>query len=171
MELYRSKKENNQNLPKEISPEELYDQLVNKKKTFKEIYNLNDDHIEEVYSMAEHYYQHGRYAEAVQIFSTLAKIDSNNYKIALGYASSLHQLHQFPQAILAFLRAFELNPEDPQPVFFLAEGLYHLKEWEAAEEQYAVFIELAAEKKEWKNLITKAQLVLKGLKGREESNA
>lgn len=172
MELYRSKKEEKLSMPKALSysSEELYDKVVNQKKTLKEIYNLNDDHIEEVYSMAEHYYRQGRYNEAMPLFSSLATIDSSNYKVVLGYASTLHQLHQFPLAVLAFWRAYELNSQDPQPIFFLAEGLYNLEEWEAAEEQYEIFIQLAAEKTEWKSLKAKAELVVKGLRKREESS-
>ena len=87
MELYRPKKETPEQKVT-LSTEEVKDLIVNQGKTFKEIYNLNDTHIEEIYSIAENYYQNGRYVEAKQIFSALATIDSNNYKVALGYASN-----------------------------------------------------------------------------------
>lgn len=170
MELYSNEKEKNA-LPEELfcSPEELQDKIVNQNKTLKEIYNLNDKHIEEVYSMAEHYYQNGRYNEAMHVFAALTTIEPTSYKIALGYASSVYQLQQFPLAIIAFWRAYGLNPQDPQPIFFLAEGLYQIEELEAAKEQYELFIELVAGNKKWRSLRKKAELVLKGLKNGERS--
>ena len=82
---------------------------------------------------------------------------------------TLHQLREFPLAVLAFWRAYELNTQDPQPLFFIAEGLYQIEEFEAAEEQYELFIHLTKDSKMWDSLKAKAKLVLKGIRNREAS--
>ncbi|MBA2727197.1 MAG: hypothetical protein H0U49_03380 [Parachlamydiaceae bacterium] len=69
--------------------------------------------IAELYHSAYHFYQNGKYPEAVNFFYALTAMDSINVHYWIGYAASLKMVRQFQKALDAYIIAGMLNYQDP----------------------------------------------------------
>ncbi|MDR6352529.1 type III secretion system translocator chaperone SicA [Pantoea sp. SORGH_AS_0659] len=86
--------------------------------TLREIENVADETMEEVYAHAYHFYQQGKLDEAEELFKSLCMFDLNNsdYYTGLG---AVHQLKKnYQKACDLYSVAYVLGKEDYRPVFY-----------------------------------------------------
>ncbi|MBS0623831.1 MAG: tetratricopeptide repeat protein [Verrucomicrobia bacterium] len=105
---------------------ELVEKIQKEKKTFKEASGISDRMENEFYVLAKHYYDQGRYGEAVALFSALSRINPTQYAYLYGLGSCYHQLKDYLNASLGFYGAFSINPEEPMTTYYLADCFVHL---------------------------------------------
>jgi len=86
--------------------------------TLREIEDISDETMEEVYAHAYHFYQQGKLDEAEELFKSLCMFDLSNsdYYTGLG---AVHQLKKnYQKACDLYSVAYVLGKEDYRPVFY-----------------------------------------------------
>jgi type III secretion system low calcium response chaperone LcrH/SycD len=86
-------------------------------KQIKEIFNVPDEMLEQVYGLAYRNYQAGDYDASAELFRNLVLLDPHNYRFLLGLAATLHRQKDYPGAATTYVLASMERPEEPVPYF------------------------------------------------------
>lgn len=87
---------------------------------FDEIRNNLSEGLDNLYTYAYHFYDHGKYEKAVDFFYVLTRLDSQNFTYWLGLAAAQQMLKQYGKALDCYSVAALLNPENPTAHFYAA---------------------------------------------------
>lgn len=90
-------------------------------KTLKEAAGVTDSMENEIYVLAKHYYDQGKYTEAVTIFEALSRINPIKYAYQFGLGSAFYQVHDYINALLGFFGAFRIDPNNPMAPYYVAD--------------------------------------------------
>ena len=99
----------------------IFHEMFEEGKSIQEILDVNEGALEELYSLAYGFYNQGKYKESHALFQLLTGTKPDGYKYLLGLAASLHQLEEYDQAIMSFFLALNIEPENPVPVYYIAD--------------------------------------------------
>lgn len=139
--------------------------------SLQQILGLSDLLLEEIYTVAYSFYSQGKYNEAVGLFQILAASKPENYKYMLGVSSCYHQLKLYNEAAFGFFLAFDAEPENPIPPYYIADSLMHLNQFEESEDFLDITIEICGNKPEFSILKTRCDIMKKSLKNLEAQAA
>lgn len=139
--------------------------------TAKQAMNINENLLEEVYSLAYSNYDQGKYKEALSLFQLLTGASPNEYRYVLGFASCYHQLNDIDNAICGFSLAQGLDPINPTPAYYLADCFIKRELIPEAKDFLHLSIELCGKNEKHKNLKEKAELILQTINQNETSKS
>jgi len=140
--------------PKEIEAlsEQTLARMINENKTLQEVLNVDQDILEEMYSLAYSHYMQGKYQDAYNLFYFIHLTAPTNYKFTFGFASCCHQLQMYNDAVVLFAAALEISQEDPTPLFYMADSFEKLGMTEESKGCFEALIKLCGEREEFKAL-------------------
>lgn len=115
--------------------------------------------IDELYHAAYHFYQGGKYAEAIDFFRTLTAVASQNVHYWSGLASALKMHRQYEKALEAFFLASIINHNDPYTHAHAAECCFALGKIEQGLITIDTAISVATHKKEYRELMPKLEAI------------
>lgn len=129
-------------------------------------------HPEQIYWVAHHLYQGGKYADAERMFRLLALKVPGEGKYWMGLGSSLQLQHQYASAIGAYQRAMncEKSQDDPYLFVHLADCYLGLNQTENMLENLDRAKIIASKEQKFDNLIQKLILWEKTHVSRNPSN-
>jgi type III secretion system low calcium response chaperone LcrH/SycD len=117
-------------------------------------------HPEQVYWVAHHLYQGGKYADAEGMFRLLALKVPGESRFWLGLGSCLQMQHQYASAIGAYKRAIDCmkSQDDPYPFVHLADCYLGLNQSELMLENLDRAKMIASKDQKFDNLVQKLML-------------
>ena len=72
-------------------------------------------------------------------------------------------MEQYGDAIEGFRLALEIDPQDPLPIYYIADCFFRLNMKEEAAEYYKMMVELGEEFPEYSEIGEKSRLILQGI--------
>ncbi|WP_100934309.1 SycD/LcrH family type III secretion system chaperone [Candidatus Chlamydia corallus] len=124
-----------------------------------QILGLSDYLLEEIYTVAYTFYSQGKYNEAVGLFQLLAAAQPQNYKYMLGLSSCYHQLHLYNEAAFGFFLAFDAQPQNPIPPYYIADSLLKLQQPEESSNFLDITMDICGNNPEFKILKERCQIM------------
>jgi len=95
--------------------------------TLKDLHGMKNETLDDVYSLAYEFYQHGKLDEAESLFRFLCIYDFYNPDYALGLAA-VHQLKKnYTKTIDIYALAYALSENDYRPMFYAGQCNLMLK--------------------------------------------
>jgi type III secretion system low calcium response chaperone LcrH/SycD len=125
--------------------------------------NISDGLLEELYRLGYNYYNQGKYKEALTLFYTLTGVAPQNDRYMFALAASFHQLKDYQSAAFGFTVAYSLNLKNPLPVYYAADCLINIKQFEEAIVILDKAIEVSADQGEYQALKQRCILLKKSL--------
>lgn len=132
--------------------------------SLQQILGLSDLLLEEIYTVAYSFYSQGKYNEAVGLFQILAASKPQCYKYMLGVSSCYHQLKLYNEAAFGFFLAFDVEPENPIPPYYIADSLMKLNQLEESEDFLDITIGICGNKPEYSILKARCDIMKDSLK-------
>lgn len=141
--------------------------------SLQQILGLSDLLLEEIYTVAYSFYSQGKYNEAVGLFQILAASKPQCYKYMLGVSSCYHQLKLYNEAAFGFFLAFDVEPENPIPPYYIADSLMKLNQLEESSDFLDITIGICGNKPEFSILKARCDIMKDSLKqlGLQTKNA
>lgn len=102
--------------------------------------------LEKMYAQAVAEYSQSRYMSASKIFLGLIQMDSSQARFFNGIAACMQMLGRHEQASLAYATAYQLKPDDPMPLLYLAQCFFSVGGKQEANEAAQTFLNATAEK-------------------------
>ncbi|MFP7609870.1 type III secretion system translocator chaperone SicA [Serratia quinivorans] len=134
----------------------------------KDIHNISDDMMEQMYAHAHQFYQQGRLDDAESFFSFLCMYDLKNadYFLGLGAVNQLKKNYQ--KACDLYALAYVLGKDNFNPVFYSGQCQLLMGNFVKALQCFDLVCQRASDE----NLINKSQVYLHTIKNnRKETNA
>ncbi|WP_348663360.1 SycD/LcrH family type III secretion system chaperone [Chlamydia vaughanii] len=132
--------------------------------TLQQILGLSDVLLEEIYTIAYSFYSQGKYNEAVGLFQILTASKPQCYKYLLGLSSCYHQLKLYNEAAFGFFLAFDAEPENPIPPYYIADSLMKLEQAEESKNFLDITMDICSNKPEYKVLKERCNIMKDSLK-------
>lgn len=132
--------------------------------TLQDATGINDETLEEIYSLAYGYYDQGKYKESLSLFYLLTGISPKTYKYVFGLASSFHQMQAYEDAAFGFYLAFNLEPDNPLPAYYTTDCFLKLGLLEEATECAEVTILACDGRPEFQELKKRCELIRESIK-------
>jgi secretion system chaperone SscA len=114
---------------------------------------------EELYCCAYHFYENGKYAEAVDFFKILTQMDSESVSYWVGLGASQQMLKNYNEALLAYSTALILNQKDPIVYLYAANCCFALKHIAEGLKALDVAESIAADKPEHEALLSEVAIL------------
>lgn len=150
----------------EISAEQMntliHDFLANNK-TFKDVRGITDKEMESIYAIAYNFYNHGKFDRANDLFTALCQMDTYQSKYWIGLGAARQMQKKYEKAIDAYGMATLFDTKNPFPAFYAAHCCMKLKDHDRAIQALEAVIQIAKDKKEYKDLYPQAEQLLEGL--------
>ncbi|MCP5470318.1 MAG: SycD/LcrH family type III secretion system chaperone [Chlamydiales bacterium] len=152
--------------PEEIEKkaQEVLKKMKNENISAAQAMGMNEEFLEEMYSLAHAHYERGNYTESIALFQFLAGVSPGTHKYMMGLAANYHQIGQYEDAINGFHVALNSNPEDPVPIFYIGDCLMKLGMEGEAASFFQIVAEIGDEFPEYKEFREKSRLILSHLK-------
>ncbi|MBQ8498929.1 SycD/LcrH family type III secretion system chaperone [Chlamydia sp.] len=131
--------------------------------TLQQILGLSDVLLEEIYTVAYTFYSQGKYQEAIGLFQILTASKPQCYKYILGLSSCYHQLKMYNEAAFGFFLAFDAQPENPIPPYYIADSLMKLDQPEESQDFLDITIDMCKNKPEYKVLKERCNIMKQSL--------
>lgn len=96
----------------------------------------------ELYWNAALYEFDGQYQRALAVYQQALRFDSTSSEIHKAIGKSYLQLGQNQKAIVALQKAVNINPDDPESLYWLAETYFRREDWHSAMQYYQAFYHL-----------------------------
>ncbi|MEG0036821.1 MAG: SycD/LcrH family type III secretion system chaperone [Victivallaceae bacterium] len=132
-------------------------------KNLQDILGLSNTVLEEIYTMAYSFYSQGKYYEAIGLFQVLAASKPGSYKYMLGLSSCLHQLKMYDEAAFGFFLAFDNDPTNPIPAYYIADTFLKSDRPEEAQDFIDITLKVCGNKPEYKMLKERCQVMLEAI--------
>lgn len=129
----------------------------------KEVFDVPDSVVEELYSLASVLFKNGKFLEAGEIFRHLLLLQPKSYPYALGFAACTEELKAYAIALKGYTLAALNDCKNPLPLFRAAECAHKLKNKEVEKDFLQRVVQVAGDEKRYSELKEKAALSLKGL--------
>lgn len=143
---------------------EITEKLMIQNLLLKDALGLSPKQMEDLYSQAYHQYNTGKYADAAKTFLVLSACDQTEPKYIMGAAASLHLQKEYKDAVKAYMTCCMLEPENPIPLYHVADCTIQLKDHPSA----MIFLEMAikrcGDKPEYAEIKKRSELTLERLK-------
>lgn len=139
-------------------------EIKEKGKSVQEAMNLSADLVEEIYALAYNYYHQGKYNEAVSLFYLLVSMSPKEFKYLLGLAATYHQLKDYHSAAIGFYLAAWQKPEDPYPIYYIADCMLKLNQDKESLPFLKQAIRLSKDKPEYVSLRERCKLIRERIK-------
>lgn len=136
--------------------------------TLQQILGLSDVLLEEIYTIAYSFYSQGKYNEAIGLFQILTASKPQCYKYILGLSSCYHQLKMYNEAAFGFFLAFDAEPNNPIPPYYIADSLMKIDQTEESRDFLDITIDICANKPEYRILKERCNIMKDSLKGKSE---
>lgn len=104
---------------------------------------ISSSALEALYAMAYRRYISGQYEEAAKAFQHLCLYDQWSSRNFLGLGSCQKMLRLYGQAIETYTYAYQLDPDNPLPLIYIADSHRALNNSSKAESVYSTAIQLA----------------------------
>lgn len=69
--------------------------------------------LEELYALGYHFYDNGKYSQAVDVFRLLTTLDNHNSTYWMGFAAAQQMMQKYEEALEAYSVAGLLDPQNP----------------------------------------------------------
>ncbi|WP_375793824.1 SycD/LcrH family type III secretion system chaperone [Chlamydia sp. 12-01] len=132
--------------------------------TLQQILGLSDVLLEEIYTIAYSFYSQGKYNEAIGLFQILTASKPQCYKYILGLSSCYHQLKMYNEAAFGFFLAFDAEPHNPIPPYYIADSLMKIDQTEESRDFLDITIDICANKPEYRILKERCNIMKDSLK-------
>ncbi|MEF9496870.1 SycD/LcrH family type III secretion system chaperone [Chlamydia sp. 04-14] len=132
--------------------------------TLQQILGLSDVLLEEIYTIAYSFYSQGKYNEAIGLFQILTASKPQCYKYILGLSSCYHQLKMYNEAAFGFFLAFDAEPQNPIPPYYIADSLMKIDQAEESRDFLDITIDICANKPEYRILKERCNIMKDSLK-------
>lgn len=119
---------------------------------------------EALYALGYTQYSQGRYDDACQSFWMLVVYDNTDSRYHRGLASCLQMTGRWHQAMLAYSLAWSFKPDDPGPLFHLAECMLALQQVDEAREMLGEFLSETVSSRRYQVLHARAEKMLEEIR-------
>lgn len=143
--------------------EAMIDRISSCESSMQEELGISDEALEAMYFVGYTKYRNKRYKEAADIFLLIVSINPYLYKAVFALASAKQMLREYQAAVFFYYLAAPLEPENPMPLFHVAECFLALKERELAKDTLKSVTELKNVLPEHESYIERAKVVLENL--------
>lgn len=141
----------------------IYEKMRRENKSLAEVLNVAPELINELYHLGYTFYGQGKFKEAVSLFYYLTTFSPNEFKYIYALSAAFHQLKEFEQAASGFTLAYMIEPQNPLPVYYVADCLLQTDQKEAALEVIETTITICGEIKEHQALKERCLLIKNSL--------
>lgn len=101
-------------------------------KTGKEVGNLSDSYLENIYAQAYRLYNTGKYADAMHLFRVLVLMNAMEPKYIMGLAACYHMLKDYKNAIQMYVSCALFDPHNPIPHYHSSDCYIQMKDYLSA---------------------------------------
>lgn len=180
LESNMSSAENNQeNLQAEEAQKEYNEKIKSGMKKFSSavVGNIKDKHmmpkdalgfdnttIEAIYSHAYRLYNAQKYSDAFSVFRTLMLLNPIEKKYLFGLAACLHRLHEYEDAVKAYLINAIFDADNPVIYFHVADCYARIGALPLAESSLENVVRLAQDKPQFEVLCERSRLMLESIR-------
>lgn len=145
------------------SMEESIIKMFEQNQTPQDFFKLNDFFIETLYESGYHYYQNGKYQEALCYFNFLCDLNPLSFRYMFAMAACYQKMENYLQAYDYYLMCTYLDEENPLPYFHLFGCCIEQKEYDNALHFLKQVILYTIERPEYEKLRERALLEEKNL--------
>lgn len=139
-------------------------------RNLQDILGLSDVLLEEMYTIAYSFYSQGKYKEAIGLFQLLAASKPQKYKYVLGLSSCFHQMHLYEEAAFGFFLAFDAEPENPIPPYYIADSLMKLEQFDESNNFLDITMDMCRDNPEFKVLYERCDIMKQSI-SKQQSNS
>lgn len=160
-------------MPPKAAPlvEEALIKMETENLTAREVMGISQDVMEEIYEHGYHFFQSGKYKDALPIFNVLCQLDGGlDPRYTFAIAACHHHMKNYIEAIGYYMLYEVLDPTNPLPYYHMYDCFKKLNQSEMAFNVLAAAEHLADEDPKYAELKNKIELELKHLKSLEGSN-
>ena len=104
--------------------EDLFIKMFCENQSPKEAMGISSEMLEHMYAFGYRLYNLGQYKQAATMFKSLTVYDPRNARYAFAMAATCHRAKNLKDASKYYLRASQINLDDPMPLYFLYD-CYH----------------------------------------------
>lgn len=133
----------------------------------KEVFEVDNRILENIYSQAYRQYNTGKYTEASHLFRILIMMDSSEEKYMLGLAACFHMLKEYDNALNSYTLCSSINPKNPIPYYHSSDCYIQLQDYLSAMITLEITIVRAGDNPEYAKMKERAILTLESLKQQE----
>lgn len=133
--------------------------------------NVSSEQREALYQLGHGFYSQARFEDAFSVFSLLVIYEHMNERYLLALAGAAQMLGKYKDALQHYSTAALLLVNDPKPVFFSAECLIALGNFELATESLNLVIEIADDTPAQQALKSRARVLLESISGKTKKTA
>ncbi|WP_201456429.1 SycD/LcrH family type III secretion system chaperone [Chlamydia sp. 17-3921] len=137
--------------------------------SLQQILGISDILLEEIYTIAYSLYSQGKYLEAIGLFQILAASKPQNYKYMLGLSSCFHQMKMYNEAAFGFFLAFDSQPDNPIPPYYIADSLLKLDQLEESKNFLDITTDICGDKPEYKILKERCSIMKGSIANTQQS--
>lgn len=150
------------------------EEMLAGKKSLASVRGISSQTMNACYAAAYNFYNHGRFVDALNIFTRLCMFDNMNAKYWLGLGMTRQMLKDFSGAAEAYGLAATLDQTNPKAPFHAADCLIALKDYNMAKMALEAVISIIEKskqpKKEYQAMLAQAKNLLELMrKGEKES--
>jgi len=149
--------------------------IFEKGMTPKEVMEITDEEISQIYSYAYHLFSGGKYLEARELFKMLVLLEPRQGQFATALGVCFHRLKEYDNALSIYMLSAILLPSDPVPLFYAYDCFMKLNEPVSAGIMLCNVISRAGDQKSYAKIKEDAQKLLEELEkqivGRKNSEA
>jgi type III secretion system low calcium response chaperone LcrH/SycD len=136
--------------------------------SLKEAVGMSDGLMEEVYGQAYRLYNSGNYQDGKELFRMLMVLNPMEPKYALGVAACDHMLKDYAKAIEGYTVCSMLEPSNPIPYYHASDCCIKMNDIPTALTFLQIVVDLTKNKPEFTIIKDRSQLMIDGLKTRNE---
>jgi len=159
----------NLSLPSKQKVEEALVNLLVKKQSPQQAFEITDDMMEQFYKQGYNLFKAGKYAEAVKIFDSLRYLNLGDVRYSLAMGACYHYLKDYEKAASNYIISKEFDTENPTPCFHLYDCYIKLNQPLLAVDALAEVIVKSQNLPEYKTMHEKALLEKENLTTRLKS--
>ncbi|NGX54896.1 MAG: Chaperone protein IpgC [Chlamydiae bacterium] len=139
------------------------DSYFDKGGTWQELLGYDPDKMEDHYKTGYNLYQSAEFKKAGGVFSYLTMLNPYEYKYWMGLGLAKQSEHFFEEAIVAYIVAESVDPEEPLPHFSLAQCYYALQLFDETKDHLNKAVKVAKMTPEDQEIKRKATILLQNL--------
>lgn len=124
---------------------------------------ISPDKLEAMYQLGHGFYAQGRYEDAFKVFSMLVIFAHRNDRYLMALAGSAQMTGRYKDALQHYSTATLILVDDPRPIYFSAECLIAIGNYDLAAESLRLVIELTEDSSAHQVLGSRAEVLLSSI--------
>lgn len=124
---------------------------------------ISQEQLEAMYQLGHGFYAQGRFEDAFKVFSMLVIFEHKNDRYLMALAGAAQMTGRYRDALQHYSTATLLLIDDPRPIYFSAECLIAIENFDLAAESLRLVIEMAEDSSVHQALGSRAAVLLSSI--------